>query len=112
MGASPALLQFISMDLTEAQKRYLRGLAHKLKPVIMVGGAGISDSLLKEFDSTINHHELVKVRFRVTDRQQRDDLIAELCVRGSANLIGRTGHTAVLYRPNPEAAKVQLPRSK
>ena len=99
------------MDLTEAQKRYLRGLAHKLKPVIMVGGAGISDSLLKEFDSTINHHELVKVRFRATDRQQRDDLIAELCVRGSANLIGRTGHTAVLYRPNPERVKVHLPRS-
>jgi RNA-binding protein len=111
VGASPALLQFVSMELTEVQKRYLRGLAHKLKPVIMVGGAGISDSLLKEFDSTINHHELIKVRFRVTDREQRDELIGELCTRGSANLVARTGHTAVLYRPNPERVKVHLPRS-
>jgi RNA-binding protein len=99
------------MELTEVQKRYLRGLAHKLKPVIMVGGAGISDSLLKEFDSTINHHELIKVRFRVTDREQRDELIGELCTRGSADLVARTGHTAVLYRPNPERVKVHLPRS-
>jgi RNA-binding protein len=99
------------MELTEVQKRYLRGLAHKLKPVIMVGGAGISDSLLKEFDSSINHHELIKVRFRVTDREQRDELIGELCTRGSANLVARTGHTAVLYRPNPERVKVHLPRS-
>ena len=100
------------MDLTEAQKRHLRGLAHKLKPVIMVGDAGISDSLLKEFDSTINHHELIKLRFRVTDRQQRDALIAELCVLGCANLVARTGHTAVLYRPNPEAPKLRLPQSR
>jgi RNA-binding protein len=99
------------MELTEVQKRYLRGLAHKLKPVIMVGGAGISDSLLKEFDSSINHHELIKVRFRVTDREQRDELIGELCTRGSADLVARTGHTAVLYRPNPERVKVHLPRS-
>jgi RNA-binding protein len=98
------------MQLSDAQKRFLRGLGHKLKPVVTVGGAGISDSLLKEFESTISHHELVKVRFRVTDRQRRDQLIDELCDRGSANLIARTGHTAVLYRRNPEASKIALPR--
>jgi RNA-binding protein len=77
----------------------------------MVGGAGISDSLLKEFDATIDHHELVKVRFRVADRALRDELIDELCKRGSANLVSRTGHTAVLYRPNPDKTKVHLPRT-
>lgn len=97
------------MNLTEAQKRHLRGLAHKLKPVITVGGAGISDSLLKEFESTIGHHELIKVRFRATDRQQRDERIDELCDRGSAALVSRTGHTAVLYRRNREAPKIRLP---
>ncbi len=99
----------MSMDLTEAQKRYLRGLAHKLKPVIMVGGAGLSDSLLKEFEATINHHELVKVRFRVPDRDRRDKLIDQLCRHGSAHLVTRTGHTAVLYRLNPDKTKIRLP---
>jgi RNA-binding protein len=97
------------MNLTEAQKRYLRGLGHKLKPVVTVGGAGVSDSLLKEFGSTIDHHELVKVRFRVTDREQRDEMIDQLCKRGAAALVSRTGHTALLYRRNQEAPKIKLP---
>jgi RNA-binding protein len=97
------------MNLTEAQKRYLRGLGHKLKPVVTVGGAGVSDSLVKEFDSTIDHHELVKVRFRVTDRQQRDEMINQLCKKGNAALVSRTGHTALLYRRTHDAPKIQLP---
>lgn len=99
------------MKLTEAQKRFLRGLGHKLKPVVTVGGAGVSDSLLKEFESTISHHELVKVRFRVTDRQQRDEMIDQLCNNGNAALVSRTGHTALLYRRNRETPKINLPTS-
>ena len=99
------------MNLTEAQKRYLRGLGHKLKPVVTVGGAGVSDSLLQEFDSTIDHYELVKVRFRVTDREQRDEMIDRLCNKGKATLVSRTGHTALLYRPNRDARKIRLPSS-
>jgi RNA-binding protein len=99
------------MNLTEAQKRFLRGLGHKRKPVVTVGSGGISDSLLAEFAATIKHHELVKVRFRAADREQRDALIDELCNRGSAALVSRTGHTAVLYRRNHEAPKIHLPPS-
>jgi RNA-binding protein len=97
------------MNLTDAQKRFLRGLGHKLKPVVTVGGGGISASLLAEFETTIRHHELVKVRFRVADREQRDALIGDLCDRGSAALVSRTGHTAVLYRRNHEGPKIHLP---
>ena len=97
------------MDLTESQKRYLRGLGHKLKPTVTVGGAGVSEPLLKEFDATIEHHELVKVRFRVTDREERDALIDQLCNKGNAALVSRVGHTALLYRPNHDARKIQLP---
>jgi len=97
------------MDLTGAQKRFLRALGHKLKPVVTVGGGGISESLLTEFDMTIKHHELVKVRFRAADREQRDALIDDLCSRGYATLVSRTGHTAVLYRRNHEAPKIHLP---
>ncbi|HLU07555.1 MAG TPA: ribosome assembly RNA-binding protein YhbY [Woeseiaceae bacterium] len=97
------------MNLTEVQKRYLRGLGHKLKPVVTVGGAGVSESLLKEFDSTIDHHELVKVRFHATDREQRDAMIDQLCNKGNAALVSRIGHTALLYRPNRDARKIQLP---
>ena len=56
------------MNLSEHQKKYLRGLGHQLKPTIMVGDAGLSESVLAEYESTLDHHELIKVRVRVGDR--------------------------------------------
>lgn len=97
------------MTLSEAQKKHLRGLGHALKPVIMVGDAGLTESLMAEFESTLSHHELIKVRVRVGDRQARDSIIDELCETGSATLVQRIGNMALLYRENPEKKKIVLP---
>ena len=88
------------MELTEHQKKYLRGLGHQLKPLIMVGDAGLSESLLAEYESTLDHHELIKVRVRVGDRSARDELINKLCEDSAAVLVQRIGNVALLYRPN------------
>lgn len=99
------------MKISEAQKKYLRGLGHHLKPVIIVGDSGVSAALLKEFDSTIEHHELIKVKVRAGDREQRNQLIEKLCKDGRAELVTRIGNVALLYRRNPEKPKVTLPRN-
>ena len=96
------------MPLTEAQKRHLRGLAHKLNPVIIVGSAGLSEALLKELDTQLEHHELIKVRANAEDRESRDELVRELCTRARAELVQRIGHIAVLYR-RAEEPKLKLP---
>ena len=88
------------MNLSEHQKKFLRGLGHQLKPMIMVGDAGLSESLMAEFESTLEHHELIKVRVRVGDRGARDEIIEQLCSNGRAQLIQRIGNVALLYRPN------------
>ena len=98
------------MKLTESQKKHLRGLGHPLKPVIMVGDAGLSDSLLTEFGSTIEHHELIKVRIRAGDRKARDTIITELCKIASAQLVTRIGNVALVYRRNDEKPLIPLPR--
>ena len=100
------------MNLNEHQKKFLRGLGHQLKPLIMVGEAGLSASLLAEFETTLAHHELIKVRVRVGDRDERDAVIEKLCDGSSAQLIQRIGNVALLYRPNlkkkPEK-RIRLP---
>ena len=88
------------MNLSESQKKYLRGLGHELKPLVMIGDAGLSDSVLAEFRSTLDHHELIKVRVRAGDRNARDEIIRKLCDDKSAQLIQRVGNVALLYRPN------------
>ncbi|MBT8087086.1 MAG: ribosome assembly RNA-binding protein YhbY [Gammaproteobacteria bacterium] len=88
------------MRLSESQKKYLRGLGHHRKPLIIVGDAGLTDSLLAEFDSTLKHHELIKVRVRAASRDARDAIIDQMCKNSSAQLIQRIGNVALLYRPN------------
>ena len=98
------------MTLSEPQKKYLRGLGHQLKPTIFVGDGGLTANLVNEYESTLSHHELIKVKVRVGDRHARDELITKLCDDSSAELIQRIGNVALLYRENPEKKKIQLPR--
>jgi RNA-binding protein len=100
------------MDLSEPQKKYLRGLGHQLKPLVMVGEAGLSASVLAEYETTLNHHELIKVSVRVGDRDARNAIIEKLCADSAATLIQRIGNVALLFRPNlkkkPEK-RIRLP---
>ncbi len=97
------------MNLSEPQKKVLRRLGHQLHPVIMIGDAGLSESLLGEFETTIGHHELIKVRVRTGNRQTRDELIRKLCQTASAELVTRIGNVALIYRRNEEKPRIPLP---
>ena len=94
------LLHCMAMHLSESQKKFLRGLGHALKPLVTIGEAGLSNSVLSEFESTLDHHELMKIRVRVGDRAARDEIISKLCSDSSATLVQRIGNVALLYRPN------------
>ncbi|MGI9272512.1 MAG: ribosome assembly RNA-binding protein YhbY [Woeseiaceae bacterium] len=98
------------MSLSEAQKKYLRGLGHHLKPVIMIAESGLSESVLAEFENAISHHELIKVSVRVGDRDARAEIIKSLSSGNSTDLVQRIGNMALLYRENPEKKKrIRLP---
>jgi len=97
------------MRLSEPQKKYLRGLGHKLKPVLMIGDAGLKDAVTAEFLSALDHHELIKVKIRVGDRDLRDSIISVLCKAGDASLVTRIGNVALIYRANPDKPRIVLP---
>ena len=86
------------MALTEQQKKRLRGLGHKLKPLITVGAGGLSDSLLEEIERSIEHHELMKVKVNTANREERDTAIRALCEYSGAQLIQRVGNVGLLFR--------------
>lgn len=97
------------MSLSEPQKKYLRGLGHQLHPLILIGDAGLSESVLNEFATTLEHHELIKVRVRSGDRRGRDEVIRQLCQQGPAELVTRIGNVALLYRHNKDRPCITLP---
>jgi RNA-binding protein len=97
-------------NLNPAQKRYLRGLAHALKPVVLVGGKGITEGVVAETAAALEIHELVKLKVAAEDRAARDLAIDRLLEATQAALVARIGHVAVFYRPRAEQPLIALPR--
>lgn len=81
-----------------------------MKPVIHVGQAGMSDAVVAETDRALNDHELIKIRVMGMERDARDEAIAFLAARTASEMVGRIGHTAVLYRPDPKKPRIPLPK--
>ncbi|MGI9344316.1 MAG: ribosome assembly RNA-binding protein YhbY [Gammaproteobacteria bacterium] len=95
--------------LDDKQKKYLRGLAHDLKPVVHVGNSGVSPGVTAELDRNLDHHELIKVRIRVGDRESRDAALREIVDHSAADLVGRIGNIAILFRRNGDKPVIALP---
>ncbi|MXP49256.1 ribosome assembly RNA-binding protein YhbY [Pantoea sp. Eser] len=95
--------------MSTKQKQHLKGLAHPLKPVVVLGGNGLTKGVLAEIEQALWHHELIKVKIASEDRETKQ-LIVEAIVRetGASN-VQVIGKTLVLYRPSKES-KISLPR--
>lgn len=97
------------MNLNKKQLKHLKALSHKIKPVVIVGNAGVTEAVLNEIDSTIEHHELIKVRLNAADRQERQTMMNMICDSVHAALVNHIGHVAVFYRP-ATIPIIQLPK--
>ena len=97
------------MTLSEKQLRFLRGKAHELKPVVMLGHKGLTDNVVAETVQALRDHELIKVRIRAADRSQRDAWLAQLVSQSACTLVSRIGHVAVLYRAADPIPRLVLP---
>ena len=48
---------------TGSDRKYLRQLAHPLKPLVQIGSSGVTDALIAAVDTALRDHELIKIRF-------------------------------------------------
>ncbi|HFD11976.1 MAG TPA: ribosome assembly RNA-binding protein YhbY [Crenotrichaceae bacterium] len=93
------------MALTTTQKKQLRTQAHALKPVVTTGQSGLTDAVLAEIEIALDHHELIKVKVRVSDREDRKQMIQRIESTTQSENILSIGQVAVLYRENPDKNK-------
>jgi putative YhbY family RNA-binding protein len=87
--------------LSPAERQKLKGRAHKLEPVVIVGGDGLSASVIAEIDRSLKTHELIKVRVNA-DRRGRDAMLKDICAKTGAQAVQHIGKILVLFRENPE----------
>lgn len=99
----------MSDELTGAQRKHLRGLAHSLDPVVRIGQHGVTEPVLEEIDHALEAHELIKVKI-AGDRDERREAAERIARESDAVLVGTIGTIAILYRrhPDPEERRVDL----
>lgn len=96
--------------LTSKQRQFLRGLAHPLAPVVRVGKGGVTPTVIDETRKSLHSHELIKVRIDVDDGEQRRAVAERLASETDAQLAGRVGKVAILYRERDEEPEIKLPK--
>jgi RNA-binding protein len=97
-----------AVSLSPAQRTALRAQAHALKPVVMIGAEGVTESVLAEIERALIAHELIKIRVFGDDREQRVAIYTEICDGLKAAPVQHIGKLLVVYRPAP-AAHAELP---
>ena len=96
-------------ELKGSQRKYLRGLAHKLNPSAFVGHKGITPALIEEIEQALNASELIKIKFNdFKQKDQKNEIMDEIISSTQSHLAGLIGHVAILYRQNKDEEKRQI----
>ena len=92
------------MVLTSKQRKYLRSQAHHLKPVVLIGKLALNDSVLKSINQSLEHHELIKIKFN-DHKSSKEILIKDINKSLNSQIVGMVGNIAIIYKQNEEIDK-------
>ncbi len=97
------------------QKKFLKSLAHGLKPVVYLGQRGLTPNLMESIHDALNTHELIKVKFiEFKEKKQKAEMAETIEAETGCQLVGMIGHIAIFYRQqaDPDKRKIKLPLHK
>ena len=100
--------------ITPKQRKYLKGLAQDLSPIVMIGKAGLTDNIYTEMRNALRTRELVKVKLQegcdLNPKETANKLAADL----GAEFVQAIGRKFVLYKKTDDekykAKSIVLPR--
>ena len=96
--------------LNPAQRAHLKSLAHPLRPILQIGKDGVSKQATAAVREAFNTRELLKVKVLDSaphaSRETGEELVSGI---DNAHLVQVIGRTLVLYRPDPENPRIELP---
>jgi RNA-binding protein len=101
----------MKIELPAFQRQYLKGLAHALDPVGMIGNQGLTESVMREIAISLDAHELIKIRVQGDDRAVRIALYDQVCDQLDAAPVQHIGKLLVIWRPS-EKKRIELPKNK
>ncbi|MBI4774166.1 MAG: YhbY family RNA-binding protein [Deltaproteobacteria bacterium] len=96
------------------QRKYLRGIAHDMKPVVFIGKKGLTEGLDRSINDALTAHELIKVKYiDFKDKENKTEISGIIEETHDCQMVGMIGHTAIFYRQHPdeEKRKIAVPSS-
>lgn len=97
----------MTAELTPSQRKELRGLAHHLEPVVLIGKGLLSPAVISEIKDALAAHELIKVKF-VDGKDEKSILTERMVSATDSQLVGLVGNIAILYRQHAEPKKRKI----
>jgi RNA-binding protein len=88
--------------MSKRDEKQLRAIGHKLKPVVMIAGKGLTDGVMMELERALSDHELIKVKLAVGGKTEREQVAEDICARTGAELVQSTGGMLLLLRRSPQ----------
>ena len=84
--------------LSIQERKRLRQIGHALNPVVMLGGQGLTESVIEETQRALNDHELIKVKIGGEDRDARAAIITEISAATDSEIVQTIGKIVLLYK--------------
>lgn len=100
----------LNKSLNNKQIRFLRAQAHSLKPLVLIGAAGLTDNVINAINQALDDHELIKVRVNAEDRDAKNQIINTIMHQTEASHVQTIGHIGIFYRLNEKNPQVELPK--
>jgi RNA-binding protein len=94
-------------QLKGLQRKYLRGEAHHLKPLVIIGTKGVTEQLLGSVDLALKDHELIKVKFGEF-KEAKKEIAAQIANATKSEVVGLIGNIAIFYRQHPQSEKRKI----
>ena len=85
------------MELTSKQRKILEKAAHDLQPVVIVGGAGVTEGVISMVANSLKAHELLKIKLNEY-KDEKVELTQDICSQCNATLVRIIGNVAILYK--------------
>ena len=92
------------MKISSKDKQKLKGLAHSIKPSVIIGKEGVSKSTINSINNILENKELIKVKFN-SFKNEKDSIAKEIENFCNATIVGQIGNIIILFKQNPDIDK-------
>ena len=98
------------MPLTGSAARFLRGLAHPLRPVVQIGKDGVTKEVIAAIEGALHQHELIKVKLSDEIAVERKFSAATIASQTASEVAQLIGRVLILYKPRKKKPTIKVPK--